>query len=96
MPLDQGGRTSLLVGLPVDEMAFLVEVIVEGRMDRGELLQSLHPSEPEHGALSPSDRQVTAFSAIVRPPPHFLLVRVPKQLHRRLVRPQAISGDRLG
>ncbi len=39
LPLGQGSAAAVFVGLTVDEVTFGVEVIVEGRMDRGELLQ---------------------------------------------------------
>ena len=35
LPLGQGGRAALLVGLAVDEVAFLVEVVGYGSMDLG-------------------------------------------------------------
>ena len=47
-----------LVGFPVDEASFEVEVVVDAGMDRGELLQALHLPEPEHCSLSSSERQV--------------------------------------
>jgi CubicO group peptidase (beta-lactamase class C family) len=54
-PLSQGGRASLLVGFAADEVTLLTEVVVEGRVDRGELLQRLHPPEPQHRPLSSSE-----------------------------------------
>ena len=38
LPLGQCGRAALLVGLPVDEVAFGIEMTVEGGVTRGELL----------------------------------------------------------
>ena len=38
LPLDQRGRAAKLVGLSIDEVAFLVEVIMKRGVDRGELL----------------------------------------------------------
>ena len=56
----QPGRLSVvgLVGLSADEVAFLVEVVVEGAVDGGELLEGLHLPEPQHRPLSSSERLV--------------------------------------
>jgi hypothetical protein len=51
LPLDQSGRASFLVRLSIYEMSFLVEVVVDAAVHRGELLQGLHPSEAQHGSL---------------------------------------------
>ncbi len=66
LSLGHGGRSSVFVVVAADEMAFLVEVVVEGEVDGTELLQRLHQSEPEHGLLSPSERLVRVLSRVVR------------------------------
>ena len=38
LPLGQGGRAAKLIGLTIDEMAFLIKVVVDVRMNLGELL----------------------------------------------------------
>ena len=38
LPLGQGSRAAKLVGLAVDEVAFGIEVVVQGRVNRGEFL----------------------------------------------------------
>jgi len=48
LPLRQSGGAAFVVSVPVDEMAFQGEVVVDVGVDRGELLQCLHPSEPQH------------------------------------------------
>ena len=65
-PLGQGGRASLLVELAADEMALLVEMVGDGSVDRGEFPEGLHPPEPQHGALSSSERRCE-FSALSMP-----------------------------
>ena len=55
LPLGACGRAAGLVGLSVDEMAFVVEVVLDVGMDRGELLQGLHPAEFEHCPFSSSE-----------------------------------------
>jgi hypothetical protein len=38
LPLGQCGRTTLLVGLAIDEVTFGIEVVVDIGVNRGELL----------------------------------------------------------
>jgi len=56
--LGKCGRSSGFEIVSADEVAVLVEVIVEGGVDGAELLQGLHLPEAEHGPFSPSERQV--------------------------------------
>jgi hypothetical protein len=58
LPLGQGGRATDLVGFAIDEVAFLVEVVVETGVNRGEFLQRLHPPKPQHHPFSSSKWQV--------------------------------------
>ena len=44
------------VGLAIDEVALLSKMVVDGCMDRGELLQGLHAAKAGHGPLSSSKR----------------------------------------
>ena len=39
-------------------MSFLVEVVVNGRMNGGEFLEASHPPETKHGVFSAPQRQV--------------------------------------
>jgi len=52
-----------------DELAVLVEVVVEGGVDGAELSQSLDLPEAEHGPFSSSDGQVQVFGPDIRPAP---------------------------
>jgi hypothetical protein len=49
---------SVFVVVPADEMAILVEVVVEGCVHCAEILQCLHLPKPQHGAFSSSDREM--------------------------------------
>jgi len=51
MPFGQGGASVLLEFFTVVEMAFEVEVVVNGRLDGGELLKTSHRPEPVHDLL---------------------------------------------
>lgn len=48
LPLRKCGGATLVVGLVVDKMAFVIEVVVDVGLDGGELLQRLHLPEPQH------------------------------------------------
>ena len=58
LPLGKGSRSPGFEVVSADEVAVLVEVVVEGGVDGAELLQGLHLAEAEHGAFSPSERQM--------------------------------------
>ena len=65
-------------------------------MNRGEFLQRLHPSEPQHRAFSSTDWPVRIFSPVVQPATHFAAVAVAQLSHRCRVGSQPICDDRLG
>ena len=96
LQLGQCGRAAFLVGLSIDEVAFLVEVVVDVGMDRGELLQGLHSPEPEHRALASSERQVAVLDPVVGPAADLLLLGVAQLVHCRTVGSQTVGGDLLG
>ena len=56
LPLRQRGGASFFVDVAADEVAFLVEMVVDGGMDCAEFLQRVHSSEPQHGPLSSAER----------------------------------------
>ena len=57
-PLGKCGGAGFLEMISAGEAAFLVEVVVDGRVDGGELLQTSHAPESLHGTFSSSKRQV--------------------------------------
>ena len=69
------------MGLSIDELALLVEVVVDVGIDRGELLQCLHPLKPQHRSLSSSDRQVGIFRPVVEPAAHLTVIEITKLTH---------------
>ena len=48
-------------------MSFLVEVVVNRAVNRGEFLQTSHPPEAKHRPLSSSKRLVRILGAVVDP-----------------------------
>jgi hypothetical protein len=54
-PPGQSSCASLLVDFTAEEVTFLVEMVVEGRVDRGELLKHPYAPEPQHGPFSSSE-----------------------------------------
>ena len=71
-------------------------VFIWAGVDRCELLQRLHLSEPEHRPLSSSERQVAVLDPVVGPAADLLLLGIAELVHCRAVRAQAIGGNRLG
>ncbi|CAH2395147.1 hypothetical protein MES4922_520014 [Mesorhizobium ventifaucium] len=51
---ESGGPFKLEIAAGV-EMAFLVKVVMDGRMDSGEFLQTSHLPEALHGSFSSSE-----------------------------------------
>ena len=51
-PFGQGGGSVLLEIFAAVEMTFEIEVVVDGRLDGGELLKTSHRPEPVHDFLS--------------------------------------------
>ena len=74
-------------------MSFPVEMVVDRGVNGGEFLQSSRSSEPQHGALPPSERLMGVLGAIVQPAAGFLLVRVADDLHGSAVRSQFVGHD---
>ena len=66
-PLGQRGGAPLFVSLAGDEMALLIEMVVDLGMNRAEFLQRLHASKPLHGPFSSSKRLMRILGAIVEP-----------------------------
>jgi hypothetical protein len=54
-PLGQSGGSAMLEGLPVDEGAFQVEVILDRAKQCGELLQNLYPPKVAHRPFTSSE-----------------------------------------
>ena len=55
-------------------MAFLIEVVVDRRMDGREFLQTSHLSEALHGPFSSSKQQMGILHSVIQPTTRFLLV----------------------
>jgi hypothetical protein len=67
-------------------------MIVDVRMDRGELLKRLHSSEPEHRTLASSEREVTVLDHIIGVRADFLFLGGAKVAKRCLIRFQAVGN----
>ena len=80
LPLGQGSRAAGLVSVTIDEVAFLVKVIVKRGMDRDEFLQRLHASKSQRRPLSSAERKMRIFNAIVEPPPHLAPAQIAEYL----------------
>jgi hypothetical protein len=93
VPLGQGDRAGLLVGLAIGEVAFGSEVVVERGVDGGASLQRFHPQETEHCPVASSEGQMTVLHPVVGPAADLLLIAIAELVHRRAVGTQTIGGD---
>lgn len=56
MPFEVGGGAEVFESCSAFDASLVIEMVVDGGMDEGELLQTLHLPEPEHGTFPPSKR----------------------------------------
>src|SRR5690606_25891033 len=84
-PLSKCGGAVGLEMIPAGETSAKVEVVVDGRVDGGEHLQTSHPPEPKHRALTSSERKMRVLGAVVVPTPRALLVPAADGPHSRAV-----------
>jgi hypothetical protein len=66
-PFIESGGAAFLECWPGSEVAFLVEVVVDRAVNRGEFLQTSHAPEPEHRPFSSSEWLVRILDAVVQP-----------------------------
>ena len=67
LPLRKGGGASCFVDVAADEMAFVVEMVVDRGMNCAELFQRVHPSKLQHGPFALSERLVEVLGPVVQP-----------------------------
>jgi hypothetical protein len=67
MPLGESGGAVGFEEGSAGKAALAVEVVGDGGVDGGELLQTSHAPEPEHRPLSSSERQVGVLRPVVQP-----------------------------
>ena len=92
-PFRRCGRASLLVNLPGDEMALLIEMVVDLGVNRAELLQRLHTSKPLHRPLSSSKRLMRILRPIVEAATDLVSIGSADLFHRRGIRAKAVGDD---
>src|SRR5271154_6817649 len=89
----QGSRASLLVDLPRDEMALLIELVVHLGMNWAELLQRLQTSKALHRPFASPKRLMRIFRAIVEPTANLVPLGSNTDLvHRRRICPKPIGA----
>jgi hypothetical protein len=92
-PLGQGSRTALLENVAALEVAVRVEVIEQGGVNRGKLLQGLDILEPRHRSLPSSKGLMQILGPIVEPSSTYLASLNTDILHRCAVGAQPIGHD---
>ena len=83
--LRKGGGASCFVDVAADEMAFVVEMVVDGGMDGAEFLKGVHPSKLQHGPLASSERLMEVLGPVVQPATRLLDAGIADLLHRGAV-----------
>ena len=96
LPLRQCGGASFFVDVTADEMAFVVEMVVDRGMEGAEFLEDVHPSKPQHGPLSALERLVGILGPVVQPATGVLDTGVADLLHRGAVRALFVGHDGQG
>ena len=96
LPLGQGSRAAYFVSLTIDEVSFLVEMVVQRGVDRSEFLQRLHPSKPQHRPFSSSEWQVRVFCSIILPSPHLAAIEIAQCAHCCRIGSKPVGDDRCG
>jgi len=76
-------------------VAFLIEVIVDRAVNRGEFLQTAHSPEAEHRPFPSSERLVGILRPVVQPAANLALVDGAQNLECSTIGRQPISDDRL-
>jgi len=71
----------------------VIEMIVDGGMDRGELLKTSHSPEAEHRPLSSSEREVRVFCSVIEMATDLLAVNVSDVFHGCPIRSQSIGDN---
>ena len=85
----------MAVEVSADEMAFLIEVVVDRAVHGGELLECLHPPKSLHRPFLSSERLVGVFRPVVEPAAHLLTTGATDLLHGGAVGSQTVGDDRL-
>lgn len=95
LSLSHSCRAASFECFPVGEVAFLVEVIMQTGMNRGELLQRLHATKSFHRSLSSSELQVSILGPVVEVPAHLPPLLVAQFPHRGGLGAKAVRDDLL-
>lgn len=73
-PLSKSGSTGQLVGIADLEVALRRKMVVDRGMHACKILHRSHAPEPQHGALSSSERRVRVLGPVVEPTPHLAII----------------------
>ena len=92
-PFGKGGRSVDFEVPAAVKMTFLIEMVVDRSVGRGELLKRFRAPKFRHRALSSSERLMLIFSPIVEPAIGPLTFGVSEDFHRRRKRPKQIRHD---
>lgn len=95
-PCSERGVTAVLVVGSGGEVAFLVEVVVDGAVKGGEFLQGPHAPEAQHRPFSSSERLMAVLGAVVEPATCLAFADGAETPRRRAAGGQPIHDDGFG
>ena len=95
-PLSKGDSSIDLADIPAGEAALQIEVVVDGGVDGGGLLQTSHATKPMHRPFSSSRWQVRVLDPVVQPAASCLQVLRSQSWQGVPIRRQVIGDDLLG
>ena len=95
-PCGQRSGATVLEILAADEGAFLIEVVVNGAVQSGELLHTSHAPQAQHRPFPSSEWLMGILGPVVQPAAGFPFAEGSKVLQGHAVGRQAIGHDRLG
>jgi len=84
-PFKKSGVSEIFESGSAFDISLMIEVIVDGGVDRDEFLRTSYLSKPEHGARSSPKWQVRVFGSVVCPPRSFLTLLVSIHFHRSAI-----------
>jgi hypothetical protein len=95
LPLGESDRAADFVSLTIDEMAFVVEMVVDRGVDGSELLERFHLPKSQHGTFTSAEWQVAVPHPVVHPSAHFAAVEIAQFVYRGRVGTQSVGNDHL-
>ena len=96
LPFNQSSFSFCFENVSLDQMALMVEVIVDCGMGGRELLQGFYIPVFGHCVFSSRKRLMLVFGPVVDPPPACLIISVTEHYHRSPIKPKPVCNNNDG